>query len=140
MRAVFGAILTVNVLLCLVVAFVVAPAVAFYFGEPRLHRIMQALASQFLISAFAVVPGALLERDLKFRARSVLDLLSTIAASVLTLTLAYCGYGVWALVLGTLAQIFLRTVGVNIIRPFRTGHRLRSRAVVICFVTAGTSS
>ena len=118
LRAIFGAVIAMSVLLCLIIVFLLAPGAASYFDEPRLEPVMQVLALQFLPSAFAVLPAALLERELKFRGRSVVDLASTVAASILTLVLAYHGFGVWALIWGTLAQVVFRAIGLNLVHPF----------------------
>ncbi|MGH9809366.1 MAG: lipopolysaccharide biosynthesis protein, partial [Terriglobia bacterium] len=118
LRQVFGAVIAMNASLCLLTAFVLAPLAAIYFEEPRLRAIMYALALQFPISALAVLPAALLQRELKFRGLSLIDLGSAIAGSILSLVLAYRGFGVWALVCGTLAQIGVRAIGLNIVRPF----------------------
>src|SRR5262245_33331658 len=118
LRIVFGAVIVMNVALCLVTAFVLAPLTATYFDEPRLTRVMQILGLQFLPNALTVIPIALLERELQFRGRSLVDLASAVGAGVITLVLAYRGFGVWALVWGNLAQVILRAGGLNAIRPF----------------------
>jgi teichuronic acid exporter len=141
LRAIFGAVIAMSVLLCLLLVFLLAPAAAAYFSEPRLELVMQVLAFQFLPNAFTVLPIALLERELAFRGRSLIDLVTAIAGSLLTLGLALYGLGVWALVWGTLAVAALRALGLNLIRPFihapsfslsRAGHMFRfSRDVVL---------
>lgn len=141
LRAIFGAVIAMSMILCLLLVLVLAPAAARYFSEPRLELVMQVLALQFLPNAFTVLPTALLERDLKFRGRSIVDLLSTIVGSLLTLGLAYAGFGVWALVWGTLAAAVFRALGLNCVRPFirtpsfalsKAGHLFRfSRDVVL---------
>ena len=118
LREIFGAVIAMNMLLCLITTFLLAPFAATYFDEPRLALVMRVLALQFLPNAFTVLPVALLERDLKFRGRSLVDLVSTIGGSILTLLLAYKGMGVWALVWGALAQTVGRAVGLNLIHPF----------------------
>jgi teichuronic acid exporter len=141
LRAIFGAVIAMSVVICLLIILVLAPAAAYYFDEPRLKPVMQVLALQFLPNAFTVLPTALLERDLKFRGRSVVDLVSAIASSILTLLLAYHGLGVWSLVWSMLAQVTMRALGLNFIRPFihtpsfalsKGGHLFRfSRDVVL---------
>jgi O-antigen/teichoic acid export membrane protein len=118
LRQVFGAVIAMNVSLCLLTAFVLAPIAASYFEEPRLQSIMHVLALQFILNASAVLPAALLQRELKFRGISLIELAAAIGGSLLSLALAYHGFGVWALVLGTMMQIALRAVSLNVLRPF----------------------
>ncbi len=120
LRQIFGAVLVTNVAACILTALVLAPIAAHFFAEPELAPVMQALGLAFLPVAFTIIPTALLERDMKFRGRSVVDFTAMVAAGVLVLCLAYRGFGVWALVWGYLLQVVWRAVAFNIIHPF--GH------------------
>lgn len=95
-----------------------APAIASFFGEARLVQLVPALASQFLLLIFFVVPSALLERDMAFRYKSINEVITILAGSLLTLYLAWTGWGVWSLVLGNLSAMALRVVCLNLQRPF----------------------
>jgi teichuronic acid exporter len=118
LRAVFGAVILMNVALALLVAFALAPLAALFFSEPRLIPVMQVLGLAFLINCFAVIPTASLERNLVFRGRSVVELGAGLTGNLLTLALALHGAGVWSLVWGNLATALCRTLGMNIISPF----------------------
>jgi O-antigen/teichoic acid export membrane protein len=118
LRQIFGAVLVTNIVACLLTAVVLAPIAAHFFAEPELAPVMQALGLAFLPVAFMIIPAALLERDMKFRGRSVVDFTAMVAAGVLVLCLAYQGFGVWALVWGYWLQVVWRAVAFNIIHPF----------------------
>ena len=117
LRKVFGLIILVNGALT-ALAFGVAPLVASFFGEQRLTELIRVIAIQFLIVAPGVIPDAILQRELEFKRRSLVELSATIAGGAATLGLALAGFGVWALVYGSLLAITWRTVGINIVRPF----------------------
>lgn len=117
LKQVFGLVVLINgslsALLCLT-----APAVAAFFGEPRLTAIIMALAAQFLILMFMVIPSALLDREMLFRYKSINEVLATVTGAAVTLSMAWLGYGVWALVVGSLATVTVRTVCLNLQKPF----------------------
>lgn len=117
LKQVFGIVLLFNGFL-FVVLLVVSPLIAEFFKEPRLTNIIPVLAIQFLILAFGVIPNARLTRYMKFRAISIVGVFSMISSTITTLFLAWLGYGVWALIIGSLAGIVIRIVGLNIVDPF----------------------
>ena len=119
LRAVFGAVVLMNVTLTCLVAFVLAPFAATFFSEPRLTQIMQVLGLQFLLYAFAVIPTARLERNLAFRGRSVVEFVAGLVGNAITVVFAYYGHGVWSLIWGNLGMALCRTLGLNIISPFK---------------------
>lgn len=98
--------------------FLAAPLIAAFFLEPRLIWIVRVLAVQFIVSIFGVIPGSQLTRKLDFKSQSLLDLSSSIVGSLTTLGFAMAGFGVWALVWGSLVITVWRTVGINLICPF----------------------
>lgn len=98
--------------------FFTAPLVAIFFGEQRIIPLTRLMSTQFIAVAFCTIPEALLSREMQFKKKSMVDLTGTILGCVATLILAAKGFGVWALVWGSLVISISRTLGMNIIRPF----------------------
>lgn len=117
LRGLFGLVILVNGILFALV-FSVAPLVADFFAEPGLIDIIRVLAIKLLIGVPAVVPDAMLQRDLEFKWRSVVELTAAIAGAAATLAFALTGYGVWSLVYGGLVGVTWRSAGLNLIHPF----------------------
>lgn len=117
-RQIFGLIVLSNGASCLVMGIIVAPLVAIFFGEVRLERVVQVIALQFIPAMFAVVPSAMLEREMKYRGRAITDLVSTIGGAIVTLILANQGYGVFALAWGIVIGTTIRAIGLNIVGQF----------------------
>jgi teichuronic acid exporter len=117
LRKAFGLVLALHasLFLSLVVA---APLIAAFFDEPRLTSVVRALAALFLVSCFQVIPNALLQRRMEFRRRSLNDLVAAVLGSLMTLTGALMGWGVWALVAGTFVNQLWKSIGLNRIAPF----------------------
>jgi O-antigen/teichoic acid export membrane protein len=115
-RKAFGIVLTINAALC--GAFLAgAPAVAWFYGSDAVIPLVRLLALQFLGSALAVIPRALMERRLQFRRLASAELIVTLLGSFATLALALHGYGVWSLAAGTLAMTLGRAVLFNVLCP-----------------------
>lgn len=87
-----------------------APLVAWAYSEPRLTLLVQVAALQLPISAVATLPQALAQRELNFKWLAWVELTSVVVASAVTLGLAWHGAGVWALVLGSLANAAVRAL------------------------------
>lgn len=116
LRQMFGVVIIGNgAFFILMIA--TSPLIAKFFNEPRLTAIVSVLAIQFPLIAFSVIPNARLARDMNFRAKSIVEVISMVSSAIVTLTMAWLGYGVWSLITGSLVNIFLRTIGFNIICP-----------------------
>lgn len=119
LRQIFAIVLLSNFAVFAILAVVVAPLAAAFFGEPRLASLIQVVALQFIPAAFSVLPSAMLDREMQYRGRSVLDFLSSLCGGLATLALAYAGYGAWALAWGTVIGGTLRAVGLCWLKPYK---------------------
>jgi len=99
---------TLSVMMGFAMGVIVAglsPAIAWFYGMPELTPVLATLALLFPISSFGLVAGALLQRDMRFRRLSLRNLSSYIVGyGIVSIVLAFLGFGVWALVFGQLAQ------------------------------------
>lgn len=100
------ALTCLQVLLCM--AFL--PLVGYLSDDSRLPGLVVGLAAVFFTQQFAVVPEALLQRQFRFRATAVRDILLNLAGAVASIVLAVRGAGVWALVAPALVIEPIRTV------------------------------
>jgi teichuronic acid exporter len=103
-----GAVILLNVCIGVVVALL-APLAAWFYSEPRLTLLIQSASLHFLFGALGTVPQALAYRDMNFKWLAWVELAAVVTGGLATLGLAWHGYGVWALLLGSLFQNFVRT-------------------------------
>ncbi|MFT4100296.1 MAG: lipopolysaccharide biosynthesis protein, partial [Burkholderiaceae bacterium] len=89
------------------------PLMISFFSEPRLAWLLPVAALQFPILAWYSIPNALLERQMRFREKSIADIVATTFGIIATLTLALAGAGYWALIAGTLVTTLTRVVWIN---------------------------
>jgi O-antigen/teichoic acid export membrane protein len=116
LRQMFGIVIIGNGTLFILLT-VTSPLIARFFNEPRLTAIVSVLAIQFPLIAFSVIPNARLAREMNFRGKSIVEVIAMVSSAIVTLTMAWLGYGVWSLVTGSLLNILLRSTGYNIICP-----------------------
>lgn len=90
--------------------FVAAPWFADWLGHPLYVDLFRVSAVSFLLRPFVNVPGALLQRAMRFKASAVVATAASIVSGMISLVLAGYGWGVWSLVLGGLIGSLLSAV------------------------------
>jgi len=84
--------------LAMLIIILAAPWIARFYGQNSLISIISVMSISFLFTSLSMVQNSLLLKELKFKKLALLELTSTISASLLGISLAYLGYGVWSLV------------------------------------------
>lgn len=75
-----------------------APILAWFYGTPELIGVVLVLAVVFFVAGLAVMPQAILARQMSFRRIVTAETVGTIAGVVTAVALAAAGAGYWALV------------------------------------------
>ena len=115
-------VFTINLLLGLVLSAVViplAPLVAAYFRDPQVIPVLRWMGISFVINALGSVHTNWLVRDLDYRRKLVPELGSALTKGVVSIGMAYLGYGVWSLVFGQIIGAVVSVILVWIILPWR---------------------
>ena len=89
----------------------IAPAVAWFYGEPRLTAITLAYCVGFLFGGLTVQHEALLRRQMRFGVLALAEVAALLASIVVTVLLAWYGAGYWSLVGGHLALSLVYMIG-----------------------------
>lgn len=104
---------TVSLLLG-IVGFVLSAAVAIpigkFFRASKLPLVIIVMSIAFVISAFSLVPNALLQKEMRFKVLAIIQGFQGLAQAISTLILAYLGFGYWALICGNLTLSFVATI------------------------------
>ena len=82
-----------------IILFLFANSIEQYFNIDGLSIVVRTISLVFPISAFGIVPKAMLNRKLAFRQSCYNSLVGVVFASLISIIAAYCGVGVMALVL-----------------------------------------
>ena len=103
----------------LMVAF--APAISWFYREPRLTGITIVTSLGFVLGGLAVQHEALLKRQMRFFALSAIAFASTIIGYGVGIVLAWYGVRYWALVFSQLALLAANALGVWVWCGWRPG-------------------
>jgi O-antigen/teichoic acid export membrane protein len=87
-----------------------APLIARFYHEPRLLLVTIVLASGFVFNAAGVQHSALLQRQMRFTALALIQVISLVLSTALGIGLAVAGYGYWALVALSVTLPLISTV------------------------------
>jgi O-antigen/teichoic acid export membrane protein len=84
--------------------FWAAPYIASYYDEPLLVEIIRVSGSMLIFASLKVVPVATLMRSLRFKYTAVTHMVAQAVNISTAITLAYNGFGPWALIYSVLAS------------------------------------
>lgn len=110
-------------LVCYLALFFASPWIADFYETPVLKPLMRVTALSFLYSPLSTVQSVIISRRLDFKTPAKIAVACRILAGVIGITMAYTGYGVWALVISGLASgIVSLVIIVSVVRWFpKTG-------------------
>ena len=111
---VVGAALTVSALTLLA-----APWIEAAYGLSGMARYLLVIAVKQPLVGIALIPLAIMNRDLQYGRIATVNVFATLAAALTRLGLAAAGAGAWALVVGYSASGLFILIGALLARPFR---------------------
>jgi O-antigen/teichoic acid export membrane protein len=87
-----------------------APVLVSFYHEPRLFWVTVLSAAGFIINAAGVQHGALLQRQMRFTALAVIEIVSFSVGGIVGIGMALAGFGYWSLLGYSIAPTFTSTV------------------------------
>jgi PST family polysaccharide transporter len=93
-------------------ALAMAPAIAAFYHEPQLFGVTAVLAVGFLFNALGTQHSALLQRQMRFTALAVINVVSLTVGTAIAICGAKAGYGYWALVSMTVTPPIIAAIGL----------------------------
>ncbi len=109
----FSTVFFFNIAICLAlygVLFAAAPFIADFYEDSSLIWVIRVLSLTVVISGFKNVQQAYVSRTMQFKRFFFATLGGTLGAAVAGITLAYLGFGVWALVAQQLFNTLVDTI------------------------------
>lgn len=97
----FSSVFYFNMLMCsglYILMFFAAPLIAWFYDMPELTAVVRVLSLILIISGVKNVQQAFVSRNMLFKRFFFSTLGGTIGAAVVGITMAYFGFGVWALI------------------------------------------
>jgi PST family polysaccharide transporter len=95
-----GPLFTLNLLVCaclFAIVFACAPLIAAAFGEMELVALIRVGALVIPVGGASAVHTALLQREFKYGTFSLIEAVSAVVSSIVSVALAFNGFGAWAL-------------------------------------------
>jgi len=92
-----------------IIVSAIAPAVSHFYAEPELTALIIIVALTFIIQPFGQQFMVLWQKEMRFSEIAKIDIVNRSVSLVVSVIFAYLGYGVYALVYGTLAGVMSQT-------------------------------
>jgi O-antigen/teichoic acid export membrane protein len=93
-----------------ILMYVSAPLIANFYNQPRLVEITRWSSLSLIIMSLALVQRTILTINLNFKGLAKISLVSIVLSGVIGVYTAYRGWGVWALVIQSIANNFFNTM------------------------------
>lgn len=93
----------------------IAPMVASFYEEPQLLELTRVMALIFVINAFGVIQHSKLRRDVKFKAKALVNLTANVSSGALAIYAAFNGAGVWSIAIQFISLNFINVVGLWVV-------------------------
>lgn len=87
-----------------------SPIIADFYDLPLLEDVTKVVGLNLIIGALGGIQNAKLSIAIDFKTRAKISVITTLFTGIVGLYLAYCSYGVWALVFQALSSNILRTI------------------------------
>lgn len=109
----YNTVFYTNLALSLLVSglfFFCAPLIARFFNEPQLTPLAQVMSCILIINALSIIQNTILQKNLDFKGKMIISMITSISSGVVGIAMAYSGYGVWSLVGQQLSRQLLYTI------------------------------
>ncbi len=96
-----------------------SPVIERVYHNDQVGLVAIVLSFNFIISAIGLVPSAMLTRHMRFDLMAAVSLVGAILGGVVSLVMAWTGWGVWSLVAGSLTRTGLFAAGSFLCHPWK---------------------
>jgi teichuronic acid exporter len=90
--------------------FFLSGAISRFFNEPQLDIILKVLGLGLIINAITIIQRARLTKQINFKLQTKISAIAGLVSGFLAIALAYKGFGVWSLVIKTLAMFTISSI------------------------------
>nr|WP_321374096.1 lipopolysaccharide biosynthesis protein [uncultured Bacteroides sp.] len=90
--------------------FICAPFIADFFNQPSLTLIARIVFLAIPINSISLIQSTILTKQINFKKLTKVNFISLLASGLLSLYMAYSGYGVWTLVVQPVSLAIVRSM------------------------------
>jgi len=87
-----------------ILLFVCANSIGNFFHEPILKELIRVLGLALIINSFTIIQSTLLTKRIDFKLQAKISVISSFISGIISIYMAYTGWGVWSLVALTLVK------------------------------------
>lgn len=91
-------------LVLFVLGFLLSTSIASFFNQPVLVPMVRVLSLVFIFDALSSVFSCTLLKDMEYKRKTIAEILSVIVYTIVIITMAYAGFGVWSIIFGYISQ------------------------------------
>lgn len=109
----FSTVFYFNIAVCVVlyiIMFILAPIIAGFYNNSALTALIRVSSLTLVVSGLKRMQTAYVSRNLMFKKFFFATLTGTIVAAIVGISMAYMGFGVWALIVQNLLNITIDTI------------------------------
>jgi O-antigen/teichoic acid export membrane protein len=99
-----------------------APAIAKFYNQAELINLTRVMGLTIIINSFKLIQVVKLIRTVNFKQKSIVKNITVVCSGIGGVVAAYNGLGVWSLVVQSLLNHFLTTIGFWIATKWRPGN------------------
>ncbi|EMU9122493.1 lipopolysaccharide biosynthesis protein [Providencia stuartii] len=100
-------------LIIYLIIYLTAPLISAFYSQPDLANLIKILSLVIIFNSLSIVQKINLSRTLNFKIQAISSFSSILISSVISLTLAFNGFGVWSLVFQQVCYSLLNTILLN---------------------------
>ncbi|MDO4955813.1 MAG: lipopolysaccharide biosynthesis protein [Bacteroidales bacterium] len=106
---------------CYIILFICSPLIADFFDAPILSEVVKVYCLTLIIGAFESVQISRLTKKLQFKSLAIVNVFTSVTSGIIGISLAYMGWGVWALVWQSVLNGILHAVLIWIVSRWKPG-------------------
>lgn len=112
-RKVLSSLYFLNIFLGVIIfaiIYISSPVIASFYDAPDLSSIVKIASLFFLIVYFGQIYSILMQKEMRFKALSIIEIITTVIGTAATVLLAYNGYQEYSLIYGQLIMQIVKTI------------------------------
>ena len=128
----FASVFYFNILVSVIlyaVLFISAPYVESFYGFAGLAKVLRVYSIVLIINSFAMVNRLLVVKQLKFNVIAIINVCATVLSSIPTIYLASHGASYWALVIQSILNSSIITIGLWVYTKWKPGFDFSMKAL-----------
>ena len=90
--------------------FIAANTISIFFREPILKPLIRVIGLAIIINSFTIIQNTLLTKQINFKLQAKISVVSFFISGIISIYMAYTGWGVWSLVALTLFKYSINSV------------------------------